>query len=104
MGPRELLVSLVGVGKIDWLGHSDNALWAVAIADAWTWTPFVILLATAAFRGIPQEIRESAEIDGASPIYIFFRVTFPMSLTDHYHRACFSVSSTLLNNSTCSWP
>jgi len=50
------------------------------VADAWTWTPFVILLATAAFRGIPKDIRESAEIDGASPAFTFFRVTLPMSL------------------------
>jgi multiple sugar transport system permease protein len=74
------LISLVGIGKIDWLGRSENALWAVAIADAWTWTPFVILLATAAFRGIPKDIRESAEIDGASAVFTFFRVTLPMSL------------------------
>ena len=79
-GLVNFLISLVGIGKIDWLGHSENALWAVAIADAWTWTPFVILLATAAFRGIPQDIRESAEIDGASPVFMFFRVTLPMSL------------------------
>lgn len=74
------IISLVGIGKVDWLGQSENALWAVAIADAWTWTPFVILLATAAFRGIPQDIREAAEIDGASPAFMFFRITFPMSL------------------------
>jgi multiple sugar transport system permease protein len=74
------LISLVGVAKVDWLGKSENALWAVAIADAWTWTPFVILLATAAFRGIPRDIRESAQIDGASPAFTFFRVTLPMSL------------------------
>jgi len=74
------LISLVGVARIDWLGKSENALWAVAIADAWTWTPFVILLATAAFRGIPTDIRESAQIDGASPAYTFFNVTLPMSL------------------------
>jgi len=74
------LISLVGLGKVDWLGRSENALWAVAVADAWTWTPFVILLATAAFRGIPKDIRESAEIDGASPAFTFFRVTLPMSL------------------------
>jgi multiple sugar transport system permease protein len=74
------LVSLVGIAKIDWLGRSENALWAVAVADAWTWTPFVILLATAAFRGIPKDIKESAEIDGASPMFTFFRVTLPMSL------------------------
>jgi multiple sugar transport system permease protein len=79
-GLVNFLISLVGVSKIDWLGRSENALWAVAIADAWTWTPFVILLATAAFRGIPQDIRESAEIDGASAVFMFFRVTVPMSL------------------------
>ena len=74
------LVSLVGVGKVDWLGVPTHALWAVAIADAWTWTPFVILLATAAFRGIPKDILESAQVDGASSTYTFFRVTLPMSL------------------------
>ena len=49
------------------------------IADAWMWTPFVILLATAAFRGIPTDINEAAEIDGASPFFRFSRVTLPMS-------------------------
>ena len=43
------------------------------------WTPFVILLATAAFRGIPKDINEAAEIDGASPAFRFFRITLPMS-------------------------
>jgi multiple sugar transport system permease protein len=73
-------LSLVGIARIDWLGNSTNALWAVAIADAWMWTPFVILLATAAFRGIPNDIRESAQVDGASPAFTFFHLTFPMSL------------------------
>ena len=74
------LISLFGFANVDWLGRSENALWAVAIADAWTWTPFVILLATAAFRGIPVDIREAAQIDGASPAFTFFNVTLPMSL------------------------
>ena len=74
------LISIVGLTKIDWLGISGNALWAVAFADAWTWTPFVILLATAAFRGIPKDILESAQVDGASSAFTFFHVTLPMSL------------------------
>jgi multiple sugar transport system permease protein len=78
-GVVNYLISLVGFGKVDWLGVADNALWAVVIADAWMWTPFVILLATAAFRGIPKDIQESADIDGASPAYRFFRITLPLS-------------------------
>jgi multiple sugar transport system permease protein len=79
-GVVNYLVTLLGFGKIDWLGVPTNALWAVVIADAWMWTPFVILLATAAFRGIPTDINEAAEIDGASPFFRFTRVTLPMSM------------------------
>jgi multiple sugar transport system permease protein len=79
-GVVNYLVTLVGLPKIDWLGVPTNALWAVVIADAWMWTPFVILLATAAFRGIPKDINEAAEIDGASPAFRFFRITLPISM------------------------
>ncbi|WP_084506509.1 carbohydrate ABC transporter permease [Geminicoccus roseus] len=79
-GVMNYLVTLLGFEKIDWLGVPTNALWAVVIADAWMWTPFVILLATAAFRGIPTDINEAAEIDGASPFFRFTRVTLPMSM------------------------
>ncbi len=73
------LLSLVGLDKVDWLGQTTPALWAAVIADTWMWTPFIILLATAAFRGIPSTIYEAAEVDGASPAYLFFRITLPMS-------------------------
>ncbi|MEZ5666295.1 MAG: sugar ABC transporter permease [Alphaproteobacteria bacterium] len=73
------LVTLLGGDKIDWLGVTDNALWAVVIADTWMWTPFIILLAAAAFRSIPRAIYEAAEIDGASAAFVFFRITVPIS-------------------------
>ena len=59
--------------------RTARALFAAAAADTWMWTPFIILLATAAFRGIPDTIYEAAEVDGASPAYVFFRITLPMS-------------------------
>jgi multiple sugar transport system permease protein len=73
------LLTVFGMAKVDWLGQTNAALWAAAVADTWMWTPFIILLATAAFRGIPQTIYEAAEVDGASPAYTFFRITLPMS-------------------------
>lgn len=78
-GVINFLLSVFGVAKMDWLGQPTAALWAAAIADTWMWTPFIILLATAAFRGIPETIYEAAEVDGASPAYRFFRITLPMS-------------------------
>ncbi len=73
------LISAVGLGQVHWLSQTTPALFAAAAADTWMWTPFIILLATAAFRGIPDSIYEAAEVDGASPAYVFFRVTLPMS-------------------------
>ena len=73
------MLTLFGLGKVDWLGQTDAALWAAAAADTWMWTPFIILLATAAFQGIPETIYEAAEVDGASQAYVFFRITLPMS-------------------------
>jgi multiple sugar transport system permease protein len=78
-GIINILIASLGGQKLDWLGVSNNALVAVVVADAWMWTPFVILLATAAFRGIPKNIQEAASIDGASAAFRFFRVTLPLS-------------------------
>jgi multiple sugar transport system permease protein len=78
-GIVNVLLAAVGLPKLDWLGVANNALVAVVIADAWMWTPFVILLATAAFRGIPKNIQEAASIDGASAAFRFVRVTLPLS-------------------------
>ncbi|MEQ8652939.1 MAG: sugar ABC transporter permease [Kiloniellales bacterium] len=78
-GVVNYLATLFGSDKIDWLGITDNALVAVVIADTWMWTPFIILLATAAFRGIPKVIYEAADIDGASAFYRFTRITLPLA-------------------------
>jgi alpha-glucoside transport system permease protein len=42
--------------------------------------PFAIFLLRNFFTGIPKDLMESARIDGASEIYIFFRVILPLSL------------------------
>ena len=78
-GVVNYLITLFGGEKLDWLGITENALWAVVIADSWMWTPFVILLATAAFRGVPRTIYEAADIDGASAGFRFFRITLPLA-------------------------
>lgn len=78
-GVVNYLATLFGSDKIDWLGITDNALIAVVVADTWMWTPFIILLATAAFRGIPKVIYEAADIDGASAFYRFTRITLPLA-------------------------
>lgn len=73
---------LVGLGLTDKpvsvLGSSTWAFPSIAIADAWQWTPFVVILALAALLAQPADVRQAATIDGASEWQIFRDITLPM--------------------------
>jgi len=61
----------------DWIGNGDLAMWAIIIVDVWMWSPYVMLLSLAGLSAIPDYIYEAADIDRASPLYQFFRITLP---------------------------
>lgn len=44
-----------------------------------TWSYYNALLCMAYFSSIPDSVEESALIDGANPIYIFFKIIIPIS-------------------------
>ncbi len=50
----------------------------VALLTIWWTNGFSILLFLAGLRNIPREIYEAAELDGATRIQIFFRITWPL--------------------------
>ncbi len=57
--------------------HLDNTMWIYilpGVVSAWN----VIVIRTF-FQGLPIEMTESAKIDGAREIVIFFRIIFPLS-------------------------
>lgn len=68
----------LGLGKFEWLADPDVALYAVALTDIWMWSPFVMLLSLAGLSAVPKHLYEAAEIDRASGIYTFFRITLPL--------------------------
>ncbi len=65
---------------IDWVGSPETAFIAVAVTEIWQWTPFMILVLLAALVGIPQELREAAEIDASSAWLRFRSIIFPAIL------------------------
>ena len=72
---------LTAVGILDrykpWLADPGWALNIIVMADAWKWTPLVVLLVLAGLQAIPDELYEAARMDGAGAIKMFFRVTLP---------------------------
>src|SRR5215207_9021441 len=77
-----LNAALLGFGLSDKpvsvLGSATWAFPSIALADAWQWTPFIILLVFAALQAQPVELRQAAMIDGASEGQVFRDITLPL--------------------------
>lgn len=59
------------------LDSPAGALAGIIIADAWMWSPFVMLLVLAGLVSVPKYLYEAAEIDRASWWRRFWTITFP---------------------------
>jgi multiple sugar transport system permease protein len=51
---------------------------AVLTVDLWKNFPFFTLLLLAGLQGVPDELYEAAEVDGAGAWYRFVRITLPL--------------------------
>ncbi len=61
-----------------WLSSTTWAKPAVMIMQIWKGAGYNMLLYLAALQGIPEQLYEAAEIDGANAWQKFWHVTFPM--------------------------
>ena len=59
------------------LATPAGAIAGIVIADAWMWSPFVMLLVLAGLVSVPKYLYEAAEIDRASSWRTFWTITFP---------------------------
>ena len=59
------------------LDSPAGALAGIVFADAWMWSPFVMLLVLAGLVSVPKYLYEAAEIDRASWWRRFTTITFP---------------------------
>lgn len=83
-GAVAALFVLLG-GAADWSGlafpepHGFNlALIGIIIAATWQMSGYTMALYLAGLRGIPVELREAAEVDGASPLQVYRYVQLPL--------------------------
>ena len=57
--------------------HLDDTLWVHIIPGVVS--PWYVFMIRTFFQGLPQEILESARVDGANQYTIFFRIVIPLS-------------------------
>lgn len=63
--------------KLPILARGETAFPAVVLTIVWQGIPFFALMLLAGLQGIPEELYDAADVDGASPVQRFFNVTVP---------------------------
>ena len=80
-GPFAMLLKALEVknrGAYNVLANENTALFAIIFIMVWQYVGYNMLIYTAGLNSVPDELYESAKIDGAGPIVMFFKVTFPL--------------------------
>jgi glucose/mannose transport system permease protein len=80
------LLSAVGLDALRWGWYTDTSSWGpfhvalipVIIAAAWQLIGYTMAMYLAALRGIPEELREAARVDGATEVRIYRHIILPM--------------------------
>lgn len=61
-----------------WLGNPSIALYAIAVVNIWMFVGYSCIIFLAGYAGIPRDLLDAAEIDGATRWQRFRRVEWPM--------------------------
>jgi arabinogalactan oligomer/maltooligosaccharide transport system permease protein len=79
LGPlKNLFMDLGWVDQgFSFLGIAQNARITVIIVNLWVGVPYTMLMTSGILMNIPQDLYESATIDGAGTVTKFFKITMP---------------------------
>ncbi|MDA7450393.1 sugar ABC transporter permease [Candidatus Pelagibacter ubique] len=69
------LLSLFGLGPIDWFTHVP--MLSIIIIVSWQWIPFATLILLTSLQSVDKDQIEASKIDGANNVQIFRYVVLP---------------------------
>lgn len=76
-GAVNRLLGIMGIAPISWLGSPKYALFTISLIIVWQFGSSMVLF-LAGLKQIPEELYESATVDGAGKIRSFFSITLPL--------------------------
>ena len=76
-GLLNYLLSVLGIDSVAWLVDPFWAKFSIMLALTWRWTGYNMVIMLAGLQGIPADLYEAAEIDGASKLKQFLYITIP---------------------------
>ena len=63
-----------------WLSNSTGAMFVMILANVWRGTPLLLTQFLAGLQGIPGDVYEAAQVDGANAWQRFYQITVPLLL------------------------
>ena len=94
-GPVNAFIQLLGGDSVDWFGFPGTSFAVIILMDLWRSMGFYAVLLYAGLVDIPDEIIESARIDGASGWRLIRTIVLPLSLPVLLSSIIFSINGTL---------
>jgi len=70
----------LGIFQIPWLGMPWSAFISIATVSIWQGVGYVMIIMIAALVGVPEDLTESAILDGASSARILFGIKLPVCM------------------------
>jgi arabinogalactan oligomer / maltooligosaccharide transport system permease protein len=77
-GPINRFLNTMGIEDIPWLTNSTMVKITCILVNLWFGMPYYMAMISGVMTNIPNELYESAKIDGAGPFDIFRKITAPM--------------------------
>jgi sn-glycerol 3-phosphate transport system permease protein len=78
VGFLNYIISLFGIGKVDWLGNPHVALFSLVLISVWKTAGYNTLIVLASLQVIPKHLYEAASLDHANQWRTFRKITLPM--------------------------
>ena len=80
LNPRGIVNGLLGVfgmEPVNWLGAKGTSMFSVCLVSVWKNVGYFLVIYYAGIMDIPRSQYEAAEVDGATAVQRFFRITLP---------------------------
>jgi raffinose/stachyose/melibiose transport system permease protein len=99
IAPQDGLVNsflnVFGIGSIDWFGNGATSFAIIIMMDLWRSAGFYAVLLFTGLLDIPDEILESAKMEGATTGQVIRHIILPLSLPVLLSSAIFSINGTI---------
>ena len=77
IGHLNQIIEVLGFEPKGWLLESPINNLALIVVGLWIWTGYCMVILSAAYKGIPKELMEAGQVDGANDWQVFRHIIIP---------------------------